>query len=250
MTTTYYGSGIQADGIRDLVLNHGGNGSTASVPMNSQKLYEREPVRNGSKAVTTNTTTTAHQWNDFRGMIKSKASGGAAQWTSGSGKASITNSLSGWFTTGGCSCMSLGNASIQRGACYDGTSTFTNTSIAFSNIAPNGNSNKNWCGWATLSSSGFGVGFSLVMAFEGSGSSTSDTDWTSFIYSVDIENDYSSGGFYTSAYMSSVLVFEAFRNLAGVSEQGGRERYVWANQIGPLQNNTTTADFMYWIKFT
>ena len=44
MTRLRRGESLQADGIRDMMESHDGNGSSSSMAMNSTKIWERQPI--------------------------------------------------------------------------------------------------------------------------------------------------------------------------------------------------------------
>jgi len=247
MTRLRRGESLQADGIRDMMENHSSNGSSSSMAMNSTKIWERQPFRNGAVHTTSNGTTTTHKFSDHYGVIKFRM--GTTSNTVSNTKGSTTTTYNAWGTSGGSQAVS-GNLLVANiGTAYDGTSSITNSAIPFSYLAPNADSNKwlEWCGYQAVS--GFGITFTANLVFSGSGAQTTDTDWSKIHISIDPENDYTGNNTY-SAFMSSVNVSTLNRSDAVVSTSSSRVVYSWAgNSIGLPYNTSTTADFVTWIAF-
>ncbi len=248
MTTLKRGQSLQADGIRDMMLNHDGNGSTSSMAMNSTKIWERQPYRGGSVHSSSKGTTSTHSFNDHYGVVKTKS--GTGSFSTGSTKGALTTNFAGWGTSGGTQGATNGGSSSQVGELLDGTSTHTTSAIPFSDLAPNADANK-WLSYAGyIISGGFPQIFAAKVCFEGSGAQTTDTDWTKVHFAGDIETDHSGNNTYMPTYGSSVLISTLNRTDAVVSTASSRIVYTWANAIPILPyQNSVTADFVYWIKF-
>lgn len=247
MTRLRRGESLQADGIRDMMENHDGNGSSSSKAMNSTKIWERQPFRGGSVHASSKGTTSTHSYDDHYGVIKIKGADGS--FTIGSSKGAVVNNYAGWGTSGGVQAMTLGQSTTQLGQALDGTSVITNSAIPFSYLAPNADANK-WLSFAGyLATGGFGGSFAGKLVFEGSGAQTTDTDWTKVHFSQDIETDHSGNNTYSS-FQSAVNITTLNRTDATVITSQSRILYSWANAIPFLPHrNSVTADFMCWIKF-
>ena len=250
MTRLRRGESLQADGIRDMMESHDGNGSSSSMAMNSTKIWERQPYRGGSVHTTSKGTTSTHSFNDHYGVIKIKAT--TQSYQTGTTKGAVNSTFSGWGTTGGVQAATSGNSTTQTGVAYDGTDTITNTAIPFSYLAPNADANK-WISFIGYEFAGgiFGT-FSSQIVFEGGGAQTTDTDWTKVHAGADIENDYTTTSPSTySAYMSNVNVFTLNRSDAVVTTNSSRIVYTWTGVNAALifNNSSASADFINWIKF-
>lgn len=247
MTRLRRGESLQADGIRDMMENHSSNGSSSSMAMNSTKIWERQPVRNGAVHTTSNGTTTTHKFSDHYGVIKFRM--GLTQNTVSNTKGSTTTTYVGWGTSGGQQAVSSGTLVSNIGTAYDGTSTITNSAIPFSYLAPNADGNK-WLEFAGYKSvSTLGLTFTAHLAFSGSGAQTTDTDWSKIHVALDVDNDYTSNNAY-SGFMSNVSVSTLNRTDAVVTTNSSRVVYSWASQTLGIQYNTTNiADFVTWIAF-
>ena len=247
MTRLRRGESLQADGIRDMMENHSSNGSSSSMAMNSTKIWERQPVRNGAAHTTSNGTTTTHKFSDHYGVIKFRM--GNVSNTVSNTKGSTTTQYIAWATSGGAQAASGGNVVSNIGTAYDGTSTITNSAIPFSYLAPNADGNKwlEYCGYQSVSN--FGISFTAKLAFSGGGAQTTDTDWSKIHVALDAENDYTSNNAY-SAFMSAVSVSTLNRTDAVVTTSSSRVVYQWVNNSLGLQYNTSnSADFVVWIAF-
>ena len=140
MTRLRRGESLQADGIRDMMESHDGNGSSSSMAMNSTKIWERQPYRGGSVHSTSKGTTSTHSFNDHYGVIKIKTS--QSNYQTGSSKGAVNSIFAGWGTSGGSQAATSGNSTTQVGVAYDGTDSITTSAIPFSYLAPNADSNK------------------------------------------------------------------------------------------------------------
>lgn len=231
MTTLKHQNNIQADGIRDTFLNTSGNGSTASTSLGDTKIWERQPIRNGSTNTgASSTNTSPNQFQDFGGSFKFISQQSSYSVTST--KTTTTFTFTGWFTGGGLQAASDGNLLAARGTLYDGSSTFFNSAKAVDTLNGSLNGNK----WIS------GIGqrhnnalladpvYTGYIVFEGSGASTSDTDWTSLTIEYDIEND--GGNSFYSTYLSSAGAITLNRTDASrVASRYSRVVYEFDDQI-------------------
>ena len=232
MTTLKHQNNIQADGIRDTFLNTTGNGSTASTSLGDTKIWERQPIRNGSQnnnaAGTTNTS--PNQCQDFGGSFKFISQQSSYSVTST--KTTTTFTFTGWFTGGGLQAASDGNLAAARGTLYDGSSTFFNTAKAVDTLNGSLNGNK----WIS------GIGqrhnnalladpvYTGYIVFEGAGASTTDTDWTSLTLEWDIES--TGGQSLYDTYLSSAGAIRLNRTDASrVVSRYSRVVYEYDDQI-------------------
>lgn len=189
MSTLKSNTNISADGIRDNLLNQDGNGSTASTALGASDIWQRQPRRNGAANNGTNTNTT-NKFSDFGGTFKTIAD--SVNYTVGSTKGAVTQSLAGWGTVGGCQAASNSAApsSTSLGVLYDGTNFYNgSTPKPFDALSTNFDGNK-WISFiGHLSSGGLFPVTTGRIVMEGSGAQTTDTDWTYIYWHSDITSN-------------------------------------------------------------
>lgn len=252
MTRLKNNSNIEADGIRDVYLNYAGNGSSSTMAINSTKIWERQPYRNGQQMTSANHAngSTINKWSDFGGTFFIKA--GLGQWQTTSTKSTTTHTLIGWGTAGGVQAASNGNLSTAQGALYDGTTAYTTSAKPFDHLDSGFDGNKWISFWGHLSVfSGFTTTYTGMIVFEGSGAGTGDTDWTSCFHETDLED--------TSGNTAQLNMdnFGSTKSTGKIDRTGAaqvvsrysRVVYEYSGTILAF-NNATDNDFNKYVKFT
>ena len=189
MSTLKSNTNISADGIRDNLLNHDGNGSTATTALGASNIWQRQPRRNGAANNGTSTSTT-NKFSDFGGTFKTIAN--TSSFTTGTTKGAVTQTVSGWGTTGGVQAATNGAApsNTSIGVLYDGTNFYNgSTPKPFDALSSSFDGNK-WVSFIGHVSSGglFPVTTGRIV-MEGNGAQTTDTDWTYLYWHSDITSN-------------------------------------------------------------
>lgn len=192
---------VSMDGMRDLYNpnpDSTSNGGTGSVSLNRNLHRNRFPRQNGGarnstminqggavppnyQPNTANDGDDAYQFADTRGSIRAyKGNAGSDRYsnTVTSFKGSTTTVWNGWGTGGAYQAVTNNLNSTARGNIMTGSSTITTSAIPFTDFNSSFDSNKWLCGIITKKEGLFT--YTSYLVFEGSGASTSDTDWTSF----------------------------------------------------------------------
>lgn len=247
MTRLKNGNNIEADGIRDTFLNPNGNGSTSSLALNSTKIWERQPYRNGSAHSSSKATTSTNKFSDFGGCLKFAA--GVTSFQTGSTKGAATNTVVGWGTAGGVQAATNGGSSTQIGTLYDGTTSYTTSPKPFDQLDGSFDGNK-WVSF--MGHISFGGLFpspasKAIIVFEGSGAQTGDTDWTTVYRADDLES--TNGNSVYDQFLSSVNVQTVTRSGASrVVTQFSRVVYEYDNAFFGL-SNAGGQDFRSYVRF-
>ena len=252
MTRLKNNNNIEADGIRDVYLNYAGNGSSSATAINSTKIWERQPYRNGQLMTSANHAngSTINKWSDFGGTFFIKA--GVGTWQTTSTKSTTNHTLIGWGTAGGVQAASNGNLTSAQGTLYDGTTAYTTSAKPFDHLDSSFDGNKwlSFFGHLTVSS-GFSTTYTGMICFEGSGASTGDTDWTSCFHEHDLEDTSgntasSSMDFYGSSKTTAQL------NRTGAAQVVSRYSRVVYEYSGTIIafGNSTDSDYNKYVKFT
>ena len=114
---------IQADGIGDVFEDtRAVDGRGSSVNIADQDIYaDRSPVANGSTSLRTQQPAgSTRQYNDFKSSVRIHQTNASASYTIGSGKNSVTHTMTGWATVGGMQAATANNTSTQSGILWDG----------------------------------------------------------------------------------------------------------------------------------
>ena len=182
---------IQADGIGDVFEDtRAVDGRGSSVNIATQDTYaDRSPVANGSTALRTQQPAgSTRQYADFKSSARIVQTSASRTYTIGSGKNSVTHTMTGWATVGGMQAATANNNSGQLGNLWDGDNNYTTAAKPFSHFNSGFDGNK-WLSAVLIDQfiSGFATQTDFYLVFEGSGASTSDTDWTTFRFKLDGE---------------------------------------------------------------
>ena len=221
---------IQADGIGDVFEDtRAVDGRGSSVGIGTQDTYaDRSPVANGSTTTRVQQPAgSTRQYADFKSSARVIQTGASQSYNLGSGKQQVTHTMTGWATIGGMQAATANNQSNPQGQLWDGDNTYTTAAKPFSHFNSSFNSNK-WLSAVIVDTflSGFTNQTDFYLVFEGSGASTSDTDWTSFRFKKDGETVVSAVLNYTNSGGSGVF------NRTGASSvytQSNRVVYKYTN---------------------
>lgn len=228
--TTINQSNIQAEGIGDVFEDtRAVDGRGSSVNIATQDTYaDRSPVANGSTTTRVQQPAgSTRQYADFKSSVRIIQTGASKTYTVGSGKSQVTHTMTGWSTFGGMQAATANNTSGNSGELWDGSVNYTTSAKPFSHFNSGFNSNK-WLSGVLVDTflSGFTNQSDFYLVFEGSGASTSDTDWTSFRFKKDGETVVSAVLNYTNSGGSGVF------NRTGASSvytQSNRVVYKYTN---------------------
>lgn len=228
--TTINQANIQADGIGDVFEDtRDVNGRGSSVNIATQDTYaDRSPVANGSTDLRMQQPAgSTRQYNDFKSSVRIHQTNASASYTIGSGKNSITHTMTGWATIGGMQAATANNSSSQSGILWDGSNSYTTSAKPFSHFNSGFDANK-WLSAVVVDQfiSGFATQTDFYLVFEGSGASTSDTDWTTMRFKKDGETTVSALLDYTSNGTSGTF---ARTGATSVYTQSNRVVYKYAN---------------------
>ena len=182
-------SNIQADGIGDVFEDQQAvDGRGSSVNIATQDTYaDRSPVANGSTTGRTQQPAgSTRQYADFKSSFRIHQTNALRNYTTGSGKSAVSHSMTGWATVGGMQAATNNGTTQQSGILWDGDNSYTTSAKPFSHVNSGFNSNK-WISGLLSDTflSGFASQTDLYLVFEGSGASTSDTDWSTMRYKLD-----------------------------------------------------------------
>ena len=180
---------IQADGIGDVFEDQQAvDGRGSAVSITEQDTYaDRSPVANGSTTGRTQQPAgSTRQYADFKSSFRIHQTNALRSYTTGSGKSAVSHSMTGWATVGGMQAATNNGTTSQSGILWDGDNSYTTSAKPFSHVNSGFNSNK-WISGLLSDTflSGFASQTDMYIVFEGSGASTSDTDWTSLRFKRD-----------------------------------------------------------------
>lgn len=214
---------IQADGIGDVFEDtRATDGRGSSVNIATQDTYaDRSPVANGSTSTRTQQPAgSTRQYADFKSSARIIQTGASRSYNVGSGKSTVTHTMTGWATVGGMQAATSNNNSGQSGQLWDGDNNYTTAAKPFSHFNSGFNANK-WLSAVLIDQfiSGFTTQTDFYLVFEGSGASTSDTDWTTFRFKLDGE-----------VFVSSLLDYTSF-GANGTFARTGTTPYNMANRV-------------------
>ncbi len=228
--TTLSQNNIQADGIGDVFEDtRAVDGRGSSVNIATQDTYaDRSPVANGSTTLRMQQPAgSTRQYADFKSSVRIHQTNASVSYTVGSGKNSVTHTMTGWTTFGAMQAATGGNTGGQSGILWDGDNSYTTTAKPFSHFNSGFNANK-WLSGFVVDQfiSGFATQTDFYLVFEGSGASTSDTDWTTMRFKKDGETTVSALLDYTSNGTSGTF---ARTGADSVYTQSNRVVYKYAN---------------------
>lgn len=221
--------------------------------LQNSDIRRRSPYLNGEGKTDfdgngVNTSTAAVQANDFKRVLKMTESG-QQSFTSGFGKSAVTTSFHGWGTVGGVEAASNGNIlGSSQGSISDGTNTYGNTTpIPFDNL-DNGYDGNKWLSFIGCSNTNFA--FSGILVFEGSGSSTTDTDWTE-VYQcfADDGTVYANGGGVHSNGNSTPANDGILRTSMSASTFVNRHRFAKSSLVMAFNPANANGTQTFWFKF-
>tara|TARA_B100001248_G_scaffold258719_1_gene243462 strand:+ start:1643 stop:2458 length:816 start_codon:yes stop_codon:yes gene_type:complete len=186
--STLKNTNVSADGIRDVMEDFNENGGEDAVPLNGDYIADRFTRINGSTNSSAAGITEGNNGNESDTSQRSfsdakstmKIGTGSASWTSGGTKISTTTTLRGYGNSGFAQAVSSNGTTANFGTAYDGDNSYSNSSISFQNFNTGFDANKYFSG-VCLNTSNYNV----YAGFEGAGSSTSDTDWTTMYLKFD-----------------------------------------------------------------
>lgn len=286
---------LSFDGIRDVKAGTSGSGAVSwheqfqrlrtpgeqsgnpffpgVTPAYTDNAYNAKGTATGpiGSQTATNTNTDQASMRDFANMAcitTAAARTTSVSYTTFKGSSTATRSWYGWGTAGGWQAATGGDISSASGSLKDGDNTYTTAPwpLTSSTNQPSGN---NWDGNKYLSAavaSTYTAGLSptvnsIMLVFEGAGAQTTDTDWTSFLWSDGVANALGAynlvfngqtfpqpASFYPNAYH-----FQRYNtnfNLSGSAfSTFNRVRYSW-NYGGPPFTSGTVAGAKSYISFT
>lgn len=231
--STLSNTNVSWDGMRDIFDGTSmSSGSSAAWSINNADGRARYPIWNGGQGDNKRPTSTSHTNADSDTTISAddlksivKADFAVSTWTFGSSKEAQTFSTYAWGTAGGLAAATAGGVTSTQGSLWDGSSQFTSGAKAFDEINSGFDDNKDihYLGY-TLQPL-----VKIKAVFSGSGSSTSDTDWTTMYVSAwdEAATDrnygatYARSGATASSYTHSGTAYHVYTWTVGIGAVSG-----------------------------